>query len=148
MQRWIAIGVVFLVLIFGAGAVGIRVYKQNRPHPVWVPLPLNPEVPGDKKLQLAKDLKKKLQDHALLVRVSQDLGLPKKLKLATDDEAANAVAARLFVKVGEADTPTGTKVPSLNVGVTGKRKDQKISEEIALRINQDVRKILGIGEEF
>ncbi len=147
MQRWIIAGVVLLVLTFGAGFVGIKIYKQNRPHPVWVPLPVNPELSGDKKLQFSKELKQKLGEHQNLLTLSKDLKLAEKWKLASDEEAANLVAARLFVKVGEADTPNGTKIPSINIGVNGKAKDKEISNEIALRLFSDVRKMLGIDQD-
>jgi len=147
MQRWIIAGVVLLVLTFGAGFVGIKIYKQNRPHPVWVPLPVNPELSGDKKLQFSKELKQKLGEHQHLLTLSKDLKLAEKWKLASDEEAANLVAARLFVKVGEADTPNGTKIPSIIIGVNGKAKDKEISNEIALRLFSDVRKMLGIDQD-
>ena len=42
-------------------------------------------------------------------------------------------------------SPTG-KVPSINIGVQGTRRDQGVSEEIAMHLMTDVRKIFGIGE--
>jgi len=147
MQRWIIAGVVLLVFTLGVGFIGIRVYKQNRPYPVWVPLPVNPELSGDKKLQFSKELKQKLGEHQYLLSLSKELELAKKWKLASNEEAADLVAARLFVKVGEADTPKGTKIPSINIGVNGKAKDKDVSNEIALRLHSDVRKILGADQE-
>ena len=145
MQRWILLSVVlFLGLLAGSTLVGYRIYKLNRPHPVWVPLPINPELPGEKKAEIAADLKTKLGTQANLLKISKDLGLAKKLGLGSDEEAARAVATRLFVRVGEADGPMGAKVPSINVGVSGKEKDQKVSEEIALRLIVEVRQILEI----
>ena len=147
MQRWIIAGVVLLVFTFGAGFIGIRIYKQNRPYPVWVPLPVNSELSGEKKLQFSKELKQKLGEHSYLLSLSKDLELAKKWKIASNEEAANLVAARLFVKVGEADTSKGTKIPSINIGVNGKAKDKEISNEIALRLHRDVRKMLGIDQD-
>ena len=65
MQRWILLSVVlFLGLLAGSTLVGYRIYKLNRPHPVWVPLPINPELPGEKKAEIAADLKTKLGTQA------------------------------------------------------------------------------------
>lgn len=144
MQRWILVLVVFLGLLAGLAIVGYRTYKLNRPHPVWVPLRINPELPGEKKSEIAADLKTKLGTQANLLEISKDLGLAQKMGLASDEEAARAVAARLFVRVGEADGAMGAKVPSINVGVSGKEKDRKVSEEIALRLIAEVQRILEI----
>jgi hypothetical protein len=144
MQRWIVFGVVAMALVLVGGGFAYKSYKQNRPHPVWVPLPINPELPGEKRTEIARELKTKLAKPEILIQVSKDLALPKALGLATDEQAANEVAERLFVNVGEADTPAGTKVPSINIGVRGKARDQEVSGKIAMRLMQDVWKILGI----
>ena len=144
MQRWIVFGVVAVALMLGGGGFAYKSYKQNRPHPIWVPLPINPELPGEKRTEIARELKTQLAKPEILIQVSKDLALPKALGLTTDEQAANEVAERLFVIVGEADSPTGTRVPSINIGVKGKAKDQEISGKIAMRLMQDVWKILGI----
>ncbi|NQX02923.1 hypothetical protein HQ447_19875 [bacterium] len=144
MQRWIVFGVVAVLLVLGGGGIAYKNYKQNRPHPVWVPLPINPELPGEKRTELARELKAKLEKPALLLQVSKDLNLPQALGVATDEAAASEVAGRLFVTVGEADSPAGGKIPSINIGVKGKDKEQVVSGKIAMRLMQDVWKILGI----
>lgn len=48
------------------------------------------------------------------------------------------------MRLGDVVTPMGGTAPSLNVGVSGKAKDAGISGEIAMRLMQDVWKILGI----
>ena len=132
-----------MMLVLGGGGYAYRNYKLNRPHPIWVPLPINPALPLEKRDEIAKDLKAKLSKFEILLQVSHDLGLPKKWNLATDEEAAEEIAARLFVKVGEADGPMG-KVPSINIGLTGKSRDKEITEKVALRLMEDVWKIAGI----
>ena len=144
MQRWIVFGVVAMVVMLGGGYFAYSTYKQNRPHPMWVPLPLNPALPGEKRQEIIKDLTAKLKDEALLIQVSKDLELPRKLKLRSDEEAAREISKRLFVKLGEMPAPMGGTAPSLNVGVSGKAKDAGISGEIAMRLMRDVWKILGI----
>jgi hypothetical protein len=144
MQRWIVFGVVAMLLVLGGGAFALRVYKQNRPQPIWVPLPINAELPAEKRNEIAAELKKSLMKPEVLIQVSKDLGLAKSFGLPTDEAAANEVAQRMFVEVGEADAPTGGKVPSINIGIKGKRKDTEVSGKIAMRLMQDVWKILGI----
>lgn len=143
MQRWIILGVMAMALMLGGGGFAYRNYKQNRPHPVWVPLRINPALPLEKREEIAKDLRSKLSNIAILSQVSHDLGLPKKWNLASDEEAAQQIGDRLFVKVGEADGPMG-KVPSINIGFSGKVKDKEMTEKLALRLMEDVVKIAGI----
>jgi hypothetical protein len=135
---------VAVVLMLGGGGFAYKSYKQNRPHPIWVPLPINPELPGEKRTEIARDLKAKLATPEILIQVSKDLGLPKALGFTSDEAAANDLAERLFVNVGEADSPDGTRVPSINIGVRGRSKDREISGKIAIRLMKDVSAILGI----
>lgn len=143
MQRWIVAGVVVMLLFFGGGLYGYRTYKQNRPHPVWVPLPTNPKLPREQRDELIAKLKTELSEQELLMQVSKDLGLPAKMELPDDAACAAEISQRLFVKAGEADTPMGS-VPAIHVGVTGKNKDSALSGEIAMRLMDDVWKVLGI----
>lgn len=136
--------VVAMILVIGGGVFAYSTYKQNRPYPVWVPLPLNPELTGEKRQEIVKELKVKLAENEILVQVSKDLGLTGKLKLPSDEDAAREIAKRLFVKLGETSSPMGGTVPSINIGVTGKTKEKAVSEEIAMRLMEDVWKILGI----
>lgn len=144
MQRWIVIGIAVMVLMFGGAGLAYKNYKGNRPHPIWVPMPINPELPVDKRAEIAKELKAHLTKPEILIQVSKDLDLPSALGVSSDEQAANEVAQRMFVDVGEADSAMGTKVPSLNIGIKGKAKDQELSGKIAMRLMQDVWKVLGI----
>jgi hypothetical protein len=132
------------MLVLGGGGFAYKTYQRNRPQPIWVPLPINPELPDEKRKEVAAELKKSLMKPEVLLQVSKDLGLPKSFGLPSDEAAANEVAQRMFVEVGEADAPTGGKVPSINIGIKGKRKDAGVSGKIAMRLMQDVWKILGI----
>ena len=143
MQRWIVIGVVAMILAMGGAVAGYRVIKQNRPSPIWVPMPVNPELPGDKRDEIRKELKGKLKERGLLGNVVKDLGLAKAWGLASDEAAIDELSRRVFVDSGETITPTGP-VPTFNIGVTGKVKEKGLSEKIAMRLMDDVWKILGI----
>ena len=143
MQRWIALGVLSVILMVGGGGFAYWTYKQNRPNPVWVPLLINRELTDDKRQEIAIDLKEKLSKSEILNKVSSDLGLARKWNLPSDESAAQEIKKRLFVKIGEADSPEG-KVPSINIGVEGSRREAAISGEIALRLMKDVWQLLGI----
>jgi hypothetical protein len=144
MQRWIVLGLVAVLLATGGGVFALRVYKQNRPQPIWVPLPVNPELTVEKRGELAAEIKKNLLKPDVLIQVSKDLNLARVMEMPTDEAAANEISQRLFVDVGEAAAPTGGTVPSINIGIRGKRKDTELSGKIAMRLMQDVWKILGI----
>lgn len=132
------------MLIFCGGAfVAYKAYKQSRPAPVWVPLPINPELPTKKRDEVIKDLKDKLSDRELLVQVSRDVKAASKWGFNSDNLAAEEIADRLFVRAGDADTPMG-KVPAILIGLNGKVKDRDLCGEIAVRLMQDVWKILGV----
>ncbi len=143
MQRWIVAGVVAVLLMAGGGLFAYRAYKQSRPAPVWVPLPINPELPMAKRDEIINNLKEKLGERQLLIKVSKDVGLAGKWGLASDEAGAVEIGGRLFVRAGEADTPMG-KVPAIHIGVNGKRKEREVSGEIAMRLMEDVWPILGL----
>ena len=144
MQRWIVLGAVMVVLMFGGGIFAYRGYKQNQPQPIWVPLPINRQLPGERRTELAKELKAKLAKPEILAQVAKDSGLARIWGLNSDAEAGQEIGRRLFVRVGDAATPTGN-VPSINVGVNGKVKEKAISEKLSLRLIEDVWKILGVN---
>ena len=132
-----------MMLLFGGGLFAYHSYKQNRPAPVWVPLPIRADLETAKRDEIIGDLKSKLSGEELLLKVAQDISLAKKWNLGSDKEAAREIGRRLFVRAGEADTPMG-KVPAIHIGVTGKSKERVVSGEIAMRLMEDVWKILGI----
>lgn len=143
MQRWIVGGLVVMMLLFGGGLFAYFTYKQNRPAPVWVPLPINPELPDAKRDEIVSDLKTRLSAEEILLKVSKDVNLTAKWDLASDKEGASEIRRRLFVRAGEADTSMG-KVPAIHIGLTGKKKEREVSGEIAVRLMDDVWGILGI----
>lgn len=136
-------GIVAVALLMGGAFFGYRTIKQNRPRPIWVPIATNPELPITKRDEIIKDLKNKLSRPELLEKVSRDLSLPSKLKLANDRTTAADLANRLFVRAGDMDTPKG-KVPAIHIGFTGKVKDVRITEQTTMRLMDDAWPLLGI----
>lgn len=143
MQRWIVIGLVTMVLGFGGAVFAYMTYKDGRPAPMWVPLPLNPELPDEKRKELVQDLKVKLSANEILMAITKDLKLAKEWSLPSDKAASEELGRRLFVRLGDMESGLG-RVPSLNVGVNGKVKERELSGKIATRMTKDVWNILGI----
>ena len=146
MQRWIVMGVVAVLLIGGVGIGGLsayRSYKENLPAPMWVPLPINPELPNQKRDEVIHHLKTELGKPERLAKVSKDLKLAAEWELASDEACAAELSKRMFVRAGDMDTQMG-KVPAIHIGVTGKRKERELTGKIAMRLTEDVSKILGI----
>lgn len=143
MQRWIVAGAGVLILLMGGLLFAYQSYKQNRPSPMWVPLPINPELTVSKREEVAKELKTKLADQEILLRVCKDLSLKQKWNLGSDEAAAGELGRRLFVRPGDAVTEMGN-VPAIHIGINGKAKESQLSGAIAMRLMDDVWKILGI----
>lgn len=147
MQRWIIVALVGAILFGLGGGYALWTYRENRPRKVWVPLALNETFPAEKRDELAGEIKKKLLEDATLAEVVKDTGLTAKLGLSSDSEATEEVRKRLFVEVGEADVPNSMppkRVPSINIGLNAQRKSYDAFGEVAMRLMEDVWKMLGI----
>jgi len=145
MQRWIVIAVVGALLFGLGGGFALWTYRENRPKKVWVPLALNEELPAEKREELATQIKGKLLEGTIIQDAVKETGLTNKLKLSSASEAEAEVRKRLFVEVGEAETPAGT-VPSINIGLNCQRKSYDAMGAVAMRMMRDVWKMLGIKE--
>lgn len=132
-----------MMLFLGGGYFAYHTYKQNRPQPIWVPVPINPQLPIAKRDEIINTLLKKLRNPDILQKVSKDLDLTRKMGLPTDHEVAEKLDKQLFVRAGDMDTPMG-KVPSIHIGLTGKVKNTALTGEITMRLMDDVWPILGI----
>lgn len=143
MQRWIVVGVLALMLVVCGGGYAYWNHKQNLPSPMWVPVAVRADFPKDAQEQTVRELRDKLNNPELLAKVVQEMGLKQKWGLSSDREAEEQLAGRIFVRMGEVKSPIGV-VPALHVGVSGKRKERELSGEIAVRLMEDVWKILGI----
>ena len=144
MQRWLLIGGAIFLLLFGVGLpTACHLYKQSRPHPVWVPIPVNPEAPFGFLDETVRTLTSKLSDRDNLIRIGRRLDLKSKWEMTSDEEVADEIGNRLYVKRGEMDTPMGS-VPAIHVGFRGTNRDREISYAMIEALLPDVWKALGI----
>jgi len=143
MQRWIGLGILAMGLIFGGGVYGYWLYRQNKPAPMWVEIPINPDRTAEERENAVKDLLTKLRDKELLLKVSKDMRLAEKWNLSSDAEAEKELSRLIFVKQGDTAGTMG-RVPAVHIGVRGKKKEIQLSGEISMRLMEDVWKILGI----
>jgi hypothetical protein len=145
MQRWIGLGLLTMFLVLGGGGYfALRIYKENRPQRMWVPMPINLEIPVEEHDKIAGKIRGELMKPEILLKVSKDMDLPKKMHLDSHEQVVSELNRVVFVEVGEADSAMGAKVPAIHVGVKGKRKNQDLSGKIAMRLMDDVWKLLGI----
>ena len=144
MQRWLLIGGAALLLLFGIGlATAYHLYKQSRPHPVWLPIPVSPEAPFGFIDENVRLLTEKLADRDKFMRIGRELDLKNKWKMASDEEVVEEIARRFYVKRGEMDAPMG-KIPSIHVGFRGTNRDREISHAMIEALMPEVWKALGI----
>ena len=142
MQRWIALGVVAFVLFLGGSYFGLKAYKQSRPHPIWVPLPLNVELDKEKRDQACEQLRTYVMDEKRVQAIASDLKLANTWSLPSDEAAAAELKKRMVVRTGSMAGPMG-EVPAIHVGLNGTRKEIPTTEKIVGRIMVDVKVALG-----
>jgi hypothetical protein len=143
MQRLIILAAIVLgLLIGGAGLVYMNI-RKDKPHPVWVPLPLNPEITEAKQRDLADRIREILDDPELLRTVSRELKLGEAWELANLELCVKELRRRMFVRPGDMSGPMGT-VPAIHVGVEGTVREKELTGKIAMRLMKDVWKELGI----
>lgn len=143
MQRWLLIGGAILLLLFGVGlSTAYHLYKQSRPHPVWVPIPVNPDAPFGQIDNLVRELTIKFSEREILMRIGRDLDLKNKWGMKSDEEVADEIRDRLFVKRGDMDTQMGS-IPAIHVGFRGTNRDREVSYAMLDALLPDVRKAFG-----
>lgn len=123
--------------------MGYKIYKQNLPHPIWVPLEIKADLPLEAQDQMVRDLKENLVKEPVLSAIVKDLNLQQAWSKSSEAEAQQYLKQLIYVKRGKMDTPMG-KAPSVHVGVQGKEKNRDLTQKILLRLMKDVAVILGI----
>lgn len=132
-----------MMLLLGGGAFAWWNHKQNLPSPMWVPLPIRNGLGDDDRDKVVRDLREKLQAPEVLAGVTRDLDLRTAWDMESAAQAERELAGRIFVRPGDMDSPMG-RVPAIHIGITGKSKESQLSGKIAVRLMDDVWKILGI----
>ena len=110
---------------------------------MWVPIPVNPEAPFGFLDETVRTLTSKLSDRDNLIRIGRRLDLKSKWEMTSDEEVADEIGNRLYVKRGEMDTPMGS-VPAIHVGFRGTNRESEISHAMIEALMPDVWKALGI----
>jgi hypothetical protein len=148
MQRSIFLGLVAAGLIMVAAAGGYWWMKQNRPDQQWVPMPLNPSSSVEERAQLQEELLAYLKTEDALRRVVKDLSLQQRWNVPSEKDAIDQLKSSMFVRTGEFRNPmTQETLPTVDIGVNGKRKERVLMGEIAMRLGKETRKHLGIEEK-
>jgi hypothetical protein len=143
MQRWIALGVVAFLLLLGGSYFGLKAYKQSRPYPIWVPLPINAELDKEKRDEACANLRNYVLEEQRMLAIARDLQLAGAWSQPSDEAAAAELKKRIFVRIGSANTPMGD-VPAIHVGLSGTRKEIPMTEKIVARIMEDVKIAIGM----
>jgi hypothetical protein len=145
MQRWIVFGLSAVLLLSGVvtgGWFAYRSYKNSRPSPIWVPIPVNPALPMAKCDEIVAELNTKLKEPERLAKIVSNNELVAIWKLPTEDACTTELSKRIFVRMGNMNTPKG-KVPAIHVGVKGMRKEREISGKIAMNLTDEALILLG-----
>jgi hypothetical protein len=144
MQRWILIGTVVAVLFAGICGGGLWWMRQNRADQQWVPIPINPTTSAASRELMMGEIKGVLSHDHVLRRVVKDLSLQEKLGLGSEQEALDHLKGACFVREGEFTHPqTQEKIPTIDIGMNGKSKDRVVLGEVAVKLCNEARTLLG-----
>ncbi|MGJ8634384.1 MAG: hypothetical protein ACSHX7_10730 [Luteolibacter sp.] len=143
---YVGLAVVGLILAGAGGLYALKEYRDAKPGPIWAQMPLNPELPDEKREELAIQIKEGLLREGVLDEVVAEAGLTEKFGLGSDEETVKEMEKRVFVKVGTVAMPAG-KVPSLNIGVEGKRGERATLEAAAMGLMKKVWVMMGLDPE-
>ena len=98
--------------------------------------------------ELRKHLTDMLQSPAALSTMVKELGLQAKMGAATEEEAVAQLKSMMFIRIGEFKNPSTMMLfPTVDVGVEGKRKQQQLLSEIAVKMGENCRKKMGSPAE-
>ena len=98
--------------------------------------------------ELRKHLTDMLQSPAALSTMVKELGLQAKMGAATEEEAVAQLKSMMFIRIGESKNPSTMMLsPTVDVGVEGKRKQQQLLSEIAVKMGENCRKKMGSPAE-
>jgi len=140
MQRWKLLAVIALVVVGSAVAAGGYAFwnaRQNKPTRVFVPLEINPVLTMEERAEAAGKIQEYLLRPEILTPVARETGIAAGLGLESDEKAAELLGQRLFVEVGEYNSPKGL-APALNIGFTCTKREFDTLGRAATRLMKDV----------
>jgi hypothetical protein len=147
MQRSILLGLVSALVLLVASAGGYAWMKQNRPDQQWVPMPLNPSSTQGERQRLQQQIEDHLLKETSLKKFVAELSLGNRWNVSGDQQALERLKSSIFIRVGEFRHPMSQEIlPTIDVGVKGKRKESRILAEIATHMAKEARLYLGISD--
>jgi hypothetical protein len=148
MQRSIFLGLVSVVFLLVLATGGYWWMKQNRDDQQWVQMPLNPSSTTEDRAKLQQQIQTYLSREVYLKKIVTDLSLSTRWNLSGDQLAMDRLRSSMFVRLGEVRHPmTQEMIPTIDIGVHGKRRENPLLAEIAMRMAKDTREYLGFEEE-
>jgi hypothetical protein len=132
--------VLAVIAVLGAGT-GYVMMKLNRPDRIWVPLLVNPDLPEEMREEAAGQISERLLEQERMVRVVREMNLEGRFGSSSQEAAVEELRERIFVSLGEAETPVGA-APAFLIGVSGKRRERTMLGEVTMRLMEDVKEIL------
>jgi hypothetical protein len=142
MQRWIALGAVVLAFFCVGSYFGLKTYKQTRPYPIWVPLPIKEDLDKSQRDEACARIRDHLFEEQRVLAMARDLELAALWSLPSEKEAAHELRKRMFVRLGRAPAEFG-EVPAIEVGANGTRKEIETTERIVQRMVDDIKQATG-----
>lgn len=147
MQRSILLGLVSAIFLLVVAAVGYWWVRQNRDDQQWVPMPLNPSSSLEDRTKLQEQIQAHLGRDLFLKKIVTDLSLAARWSLPGEQQALERLKLSMFVRLGEVRHPmTQDVVPTIDIGMKGKRKENPLLAEIAMSLAKETREYLGIKE--
>ena len=142
MQRWIALGAVVLACVCAASYFGLKAYKQTRPYPIWVPVPIREDLDKSQRDEACAQVRDHLFEEQRVLAMARDLDLKALWSMPSEKEAAHELRKRMFVRLGRAHTEFG-EIPAIEVGANGTRKEIPTTERIVQRMMDDMKRAAG-----
>jgi hypothetical protein len=143
MQRWIYIGLAACLLIGSTMVFFFMKMRGNRPDSRWVPIAMRSGISAEQKSEIVSTIEKFVKDDKLIQEVSAEVNLQNQLGVATAEEAKIWLAKAAFVRIGKQQDPaTMQDLETIDIGVSGKRKESDALGASATKLGEKVRKML------
>jgi hypothetical protein len=143
MQRWIYTGFVACLLLGGVMVFFFMKMRADRPDSRWVPIAIRSGITDGQKKEVISAIEKFVKDDKTIQAVVAEAKLQSQLGVATEDEAKRWLAQGAFVRLGKQQDPTTMQeMETVDIGVSGKRKELDALNSSATKLGDKVRKML------